>query len=68
MRVTDIIIKRTSSYGRYEINGVVNGVDLIAFTTDSEAFDYLNDEDFPDKQESARRECTYRLSKAYNQD
>jgi hypothetical protein len=68
MKATEITIRRTSSYGRYTINGVVNGVEVTAITTDAEAFDYLNDEDYPEKQESARRECEYRLSKAYNQD
>lgn len=61
MTATEITIRRTSSYGRYEINGVVNGVEVTAITTDAEAFDYLNDEDYPEKQEQAIKHCTWKL-------
>jgi hypothetical protein len=65
MKATEITIRRTSSYGRYTINGVVNGVEVTAITTDSEAFDYLNDKDYPEKQEQAIEHCTCKLVNAF---
>lgn len=65
MKATEITINRTSSYGRYTINGVVNGVEVTAITTDSEAFDYLNEEDYTEKQQQAIEHCTYKLINAY---
>jgi hypothetical protein len=65
MKATEITIKRTSSYGRYTINGVVNGVEVTAITTDAEAFDYLNDEDYPEKQEQAIEHCETKLVDAF---
>jgi hypothetical protein len=65
MKATEITIRRTSSYGRYTINGVVNGVEVSAITTDAEVFDYLNDEDYPEKQEQAIKHCTWKLVDAF---
>ena len=65
MQVSEITIKRTSSYGRYTINGVINGIELNATTTDSEAFDYFNDDEFPDKQKEAIEHCEMKLIESY---
>jgi hypothetical protein len=65
MTTTDITIKRASGYGQYLITGVVNGVEVIARTTDSEAFDYLNDDDYLEKQQQAIEHCTYKLEQAF---
>ena len=62
---TEITIKRANGYGHYLISGVVNGVEVSARTTDSEAFDYLNDEDYPEKQEAAIENCTCKLEQAF---
>ena len=66
MKVTEIEIKRTKSYGHYRITGVVNGTEVTCITTDSEAFDYLNDEDYPEKQEEAIEHCECKLIETYN--
>ena len=66
MKVTEISIKRTSRYGHYRINGLVNGTEVSCITTDSEAFDYLNDEEYPDKQEEAEAHCEYKLIETFN--
>lgn len=65
MTTTDITIKRASGYGQYLISGVVNGVEVTARTTDSEAFDYLNDDDYPEKQQQAIEHCMYKLELSY---
>ena len=65
MKTTEITIKRASGYGQYIITGLVNGVEVTARTTDSEAFDYLNDEDYPEKQEAAIEHCTWKLEQAF---
>jgi hypothetical protein len=66
MKVTEIEIKRTKSYGHYRINGLVNGTEVSCITTDSEAFDYLNDEEYPKKQEEAEAHCEYKLIETFN--
>jgi len=66
MKVTEIEIKRTKSYGHYRITGVVNGMEVTCITTDSEAFDYLNDEDYPEKQEEAWAHCERKLIETFN--
>jgi len=64
--INNITIKRTSSYGHYMIQGEVNGIEVKALTTDSEAFDYLNDEDYTEKQEEAIAHCERKLSEAFD--
>lgn len=65
MKVTEIEIKRTSSYGHYRIIGVVNGTEVSCITTDSEAFDYLNDGEYPEKQEEAQAHCEGKLIETF---
>jgi len=65
MKTTEITIKRASGYGQYIITGLVNGVEVTARTTDSEAFDYLNDEEYPEKQKAAIEHCTWKLEQAF---
>lgn len=67
MKALDIQIKRTSSYGRYIVTGTINGIELTAATTDSEAFDYLNDDDYPEKQAKAIAHCEFLLTEKYDQ-
>lgn len=65
MKTENIQIKRTSSYGHYRITGEVNGTEISCITTDSEAFDYLNDEDYPEKKLEAKAHCETKLIAAY---
>ena len=57
MKTTEIRIERTSSYVRYRVTGVVEGTEVSCITTNSEAFDYLNDYDDADKQAAAQAHC-----------
>lgn len=59
-------IKRGNGYGQYLITGIVNGVKLTVRTTDSEAFDYFNDEEYPDKQQDAIAHVNMKLELAYD--
>lgn len=65
MKTTEIKIERTRSYGHYRITGIVNGIEVSAITTDSEAFDYLNDEDNEYKSAMALAHCECKLIQAY---
>ena len=65
MKTTEIRIERTSSYGHYRVTGLVNGIEVSAITTDSQSFDYLNDEDNEEKHEQALAHCEYKLIQAY---
>ena len=65
MKTTEIRIERTRSYGHYRITGIVNGIEVSAITTDSEAFDYLNDKDNQEKHEQALSHCVMILELAY---
>jgi len=64
--IENITIKRGNGYGQYIITGKVNGIELKAHTTDSEAFDYLDDDDYPEKQEQAFKHCEWKLEQAYD--
>lgn len=65
MKVTEIKIERTKSYGHYRVTGVVEGTEVSCITTDSEAFDYLNDDDYPEKQAAAQAHCEMILELTY---
>jgi hypothetical protein len=57
MKISEITIKRTSSYGHYRVTGVVEGTEVSCITTNSEAFDYLNDYEHAEKQAEAQAHC-----------
>jgi hypothetical protein len=65
MKTENIRIERTKSYGYYRVTGTINGTEVSCITTNSEAFDYLNDEDYPEKQEAAQAHCEMVLEWAY---
>lgn len=65
MKTIEIRIERTKSYGHYRVTGIVNGIEVSAITTDSEAFDYLNDEDNEYKSAMALAHCKCKLIQAY---
>jgi hypothetical protein len=64
MKIENITINRTNGRGRYEINGMVNGIEVKAITNDSEAFDYLNDEEYEEKQQEAIAHCERKLEES----
>jgi hypothetical protein len=58
-------MQRTNSYGRYTIAAKYKGMDIITITTDSEAFDYYNDDSNKAKQREALRHCYNKIVEAY---
>jgi len=66
MTTENIKIERTKSYGHYRVTGTVDGIEVSCITTDSEAFDYLNDEEYPEKQAAAHAHCVAILECTYN--
>ena len=65
MKTTEIRIERTKSYGHYRVTGTINGTEVSCITTDSEAFDYLNDDENSDKQAAAQAHCELLLTLTY---
>jgi hypothetical protein len=65
MKATEIRIERTSSYGHYRVTGVVEGREVSCITTNSEAFDYLNDDEDAEKQAEAQAHCQMILELTY---
>jgi hypothetical protein len=63
--ITDIRVRRTSSYGRYIISGIVNGEEIETYSNDSETFDRYNDDSDLEKQAEAIQHCEMRLQMAY---
>jgi hypothetical protein len=47
--ITSQNIKRGNGYGQYIVTGIVNGVDVITHTTNSEAFDWFDDDSNDEK-------------------
>jgi hypothetical protein len=65
MKISEVKIQKGSGYGHYVITGNVNGVNVNVGTTDSEAYDYLNNEDYPEKQQQALEHCEMKLEQAF---
>lgn len=65
MRTEVIAVQLTSSRGRYLIKGIVNGVPLVAHTTDAEVYDYFKDDSDPEKYEEAINHCVAKLEDLY---
>jgi hypothetical protein len=47
--ITSQNIQRGNGYGQYIVTGIVNGVDVTAHTTNSEAFDWFDDDSNDEK-------------------
>jgi hypothetical protein len=65
MNFENIEIGLTNSRGRYVITGIVNGREVKAYTTDSEAYDYLNSDD-PERSRDAMHHCMWKLQEVYD--
>jgi SPX domain protein involved in polyphosphate accumulation len=64
-RKISFTMQRTSSYGRYTITAKYKGKVITAVTTDSEAFDYYNDDSNKKKHREALRHCYTKIVEAY---
>lgn len=58
---------RGTGYGQYEIYAKYKGILIKTHTTDSEAWDYFNDDSNKKKHRNALRHCYYKIVNAYNQ-
>lgn len=56
---------RGNGYGQYIIQATYRGQQVKVHTTDSEAWDYLDDESNKEKHNDARRHCYYKIVCAY---
>ncbi len=59
-------ISRTNQYGIYQITATYKGRDIITSTTDSEAYDFIDDDSNRTKQNDALRHCYNKIVAAYN--
>jgi len=64
-RNIDLMIRKTSIYGRYVINAKYKGRDVIVYTTDSECFDWLNDDSNKEKHLQAKRHTYSKVVEQY---
>lgn len=58
-------ISRGNGYGQYVITATYRGKQVTAHTTDSECFDYLNDDSNKAKHLEAKRHAYYKIVNAY---
>ena len=65
-RKVEFNMSRGNGYGQYLIHAKYKGKDVVAHTTDSEAWDYLNDDSNREKHNDAKRHCYYKIVNAYN--
>lgn len=64
--INNISIQKTTRYGHFELSGIVNGNIIKIITTNSEAFDWLNDDENEEKHLEAIEYCNRMLEMAYN--
>lgn len=57
---------RGNGYGQYYILATYKGKTIKAHTTDSEAWDYINDDSNKEKHRDALRHCYSKIVEAYN--
>lgn len=64
-RKVKFTMNRGNGYGQYIIEARYRGKDIKAYTTDSEAWDWLNDDSNKEKHQDALRHCYYKIVQAY---
>jgi hypothetical protein len=60
-RKVKFTMERSSGYGQYIIKGSYKGKDIKVSTTDSEAWDWFNDDSNPKKHMDAKRHCYMKI-------
>lgn len=65
MEVSDVKVTRANGYGQYFISGVVEGIEVKVRDTNSECFDWIEDDSNPDKHQQAKEYANNRLCRAY---
>lgn len=64
-RKVNFEMRRGNGYGQYVIEATYRGKKIVAHTTDSEAWDWLNDEGQKNKHRDALRHCYSKIVEAY---
>ena len=63
-RKVKLEISKGNGYGQYIISANYKGKQVTAHTTDSEAYDYLNNDENKGKHQEAKRHCYYKIVNA----
>ena len=64
-RGVEFAIGHTHSYGRYVITATYHGKEVKAYTTNSMAYDYVDDDSDKAEYNAARRHCYNKIREAY---
>lgn len=64
-RKVNLEISKTNGYGQYIIKANYKGEQVKAHTTDSECFDWLNDDSDKEKHQEAKRHAYNKIVEAY---
>lgn len=65
-RKVNLEIKKASGYGQYYILATYKGKDIEVQTTDSECYDWLDDDSNKEKHQAAKRHAYNKVVDAYN--
>lgn len=60
-RKIELFIQRGNGYGQYVISAEYKGKQIKAYTTDSECFDWLEDDSNKEKHQNAKRHAYYKI-------
>ena len=64
-RRVEFTMEHAGSYGHYYINANYRGKEIRVTTTDSEAWDWLDDDSEKEKHQAARRHCYRKIVKEW---
>lgn len=64
-RKVQFTMERGNGYGQYIIRGTYKGKEVKAHTTDSEAWDWINDDSDRERHMDAKRHCYFKIVEAY---
>lgn len=64
-RKINLEIEKASGYGQYYITALYRGKEIKVHTTDSECYDWLNDDSNKKKHLEAKRHAYYKVVEAY---
>ena len=64
-RKVDLSIRRVNGYGHYMVEANYKGKFVTAHTSDSECFDWLEDDSNKEKHTDAKRHAYYKIVQAY---
>lgn len=64
-RKVNLSIEKTGGYGHYIISATYRGKNIRVHTTDSECYDWLDDDSDKEKHQEAKRHAYYKVVEAY---